>query len=285
METNVQQRLMSFILFMGISKSRFEQQCGLSNGYINSIKKGIGTEKLQNILRAFPQLNREWLLYGEGEMLKPQQPKGLIGAGVGVLGQNAALASPRTAGVAAGNIIAGAVSSGAYQQLNDYPKGCPVRPEVIECPQCSAEIEISACQDAIVPLAPSRIVYGPDISVSEWMRENSELCEFIDLAKIFKHATWLQQMESRAMEPRIMENTLLAMRPLDDWRSTPFDGGIYGVDIARPYMIVRRVFDEGERLRCEPFDPKHSAIYIDKAKVFDVCEIIAELKLNKRFRL
>jgi phage repressor protein C with HTH and peptisase S24 domain len=33
------------------------------------MRKGLGTGKLENVLNAFPELNREWLLYGEGKML------------------------------------------------------------------------------------------------------------------------------------------------------------------------------------------------------------------------
>lgn len=34
------------------------------------MRKGLGDEKLNNVLKEFPELSREWLLYGEGEMLK-----------------------------------------------------------------------------------------------------------------------------------------------------------------------------------------------------------------------
>ena len=33
------------------------------------MRKGFGVDKLNNVLRAFPELNRDWLLYGEGDML------------------------------------------------------------------------------------------------------------------------------------------------------------------------------------------------------------------------
>ena len=33
------------------------------------MRKGFGRQKLENVLKAYPELNREWLLYGEGEML------------------------------------------------------------------------------------------------------------------------------------------------------------------------------------------------------------------------
>ena len=34
------------------------------------MRKGLGVDKLENVLNAFPDLNRDWLLYEEGEMLK-----------------------------------------------------------------------------------------------------------------------------------------------------------------------------------------------------------------------
>ena len=34
------------------------------------MRKGLGIRKLENVLNAFPDLNREWLLYEEGEMIK-----------------------------------------------------------------------------------------------------------------------------------------------------------------------------------------------------------------------
>ena len=48
----------------------FEKACNLSSGYVTSMRKGYGQEKLNNVLTAFPDLNREWLVYGEGEMLR-----------------------------------------------------------------------------------------------------------------------------------------------------------------------------------------------------------------------
>lgn len=47
---------------------------GLSNGYVNNISKGIGADKLQRILGAYPMLNQDWLLTGEGEMVKKETP-------------------------------------------------------------------------------------------------------------------------------------------------------------------------------------------------------------------
>ena len=67
---STKQRVIDFCQAKGISVRQFEIQCKMSNGYISSMRKGFGSEKLENVLKAFPDLNRDWLLYGEGEMLK-----------------------------------------------------------------------------------------------------------------------------------------------------------------------------------------------------------------------
>lgn len=69
MEDNVKTRTQRFIQHKGITMKEFELACNLSSGYVTSMRKGYGSEKLNNVLTAFPELNREWLLYGEGEML------------------------------------------------------------------------------------------------------------------------------------------------------------------------------------------------------------------------
>lgn len=55
-----------------IAISRFEMLAKLSNGYINNVKGRPSNEKIENIYRAFPDLNIEWLLTGEGNMLRSE---------------------------------------------------------------------------------------------------------------------------------------------------------------------------------------------------------------------
>lgn len=62
-------RLLKYIEHTGLATSRFESLCGLSNGYVRNLKTQIGADKLSNILNAFPELSKIWLLTGEGSML------------------------------------------------------------------------------------------------------------------------------------------------------------------------------------------------------------------------
>ncbi len=81
MEDNIKQRLMQLIKHLGMTTKSFEIRCGMSNGYIRSMRRGLGVEKLDKVLSEFPELNRDWLLFGDGEMFvspdttETEQPK------------------------------------------------------------------------------------------------------------------------------------------------------------------------------------------------------------------
>ena len=70
MQSTVKERLIEFLKFKRLSQKRFEEAVGLSNGYINSLKKSPTATKLQSILSTYPDLDEKWLLTGEGSMIK-----------------------------------------------------------------------------------------------------------------------------------------------------------------------------------------------------------------------
>lgn len=67
---SVADRLKEYISYKKTTNAEFERTIGASNGYINSIRRSIGVDKLEQIEHNFPELNTQWLLKGEGEMLK-----------------------------------------------------------------------------------------------------------------------------------------------------------------------------------------------------------------------
>ena len=69
METTVKERLIQYLKYKRIGQTKFEALAGLSRGYINNIRKEPTTTKLLMILAAAPDLNKEWLMTGEGDML------------------------------------------------------------------------------------------------------------------------------------------------------------------------------------------------------------------------
>jgi len=69
---SIKNRFKDYIKSQKTTISSYEKVIKVSNGYINSISKGVGGEILLNILEKSPNLNIEWLLTGEGSMLKDE---------------------------------------------------------------------------------------------------------------------------------------------------------------------------------------------------------------------
>ena len=65
----VKERLILYLKAKGLSQGKFERMCGLSNGYVNNLKRSVTAEKLVSISAACSDLNTNWLLTGEGEMI------------------------------------------------------------------------------------------------------------------------------------------------------------------------------------------------------------------------
>lgn len=47
--------------------------CGLSGGYVKNMRNELGRQKLEDVLNAFPEISREWLILGTGEMFRTPQ--------------------------------------------------------------------------------------------------------------------------------------------------------------------------------------------------------------------
>lgn len=68
-ESSVKSRLLKFLKEKRISQTEFTKNIGVSSTYIGAMRKGIPADKMRRICELYPDLNRDWLLYGEGEML------------------------------------------------------------------------------------------------------------------------------------------------------------------------------------------------------------------------
>lgn len=67
--STVKGRLLAYLKEKRISQSEFCRSLGVAPTYIGVMRKSMSAEKLNKVASLYPDLNREWLLYGEGDML------------------------------------------------------------------------------------------------------------------------------------------------------------------------------------------------------------------------
>lgn len=67
-------RILQFIDYKEISKNKFYIETGISNGILDK-KSGLSMDTVEKFYSTYPEINPEWLLTGEGEMLKSITPE------------------------------------------------------------------------------------------------------------------------------------------------------------------------------------------------------------------
>lgn len=72
-------RFLKYLDYKGITENKATVDCGLSKGLIGQAKNGksdLGNKAIEKVLIFYQDLNKVWLVTGEGEMLKESsQPK------------------------------------------------------------------------------------------------------------------------------------------------------------------------------------------------------------------
>lgn len=67
----VKGRLLTYLRDRRITQTEFCKKLGVAPTYIGVMRKSIPSEKVNRIIELYPDLSRDWLLYGEGSMTMP----------------------------------------------------------------------------------------------------------------------------------------------------------------------------------------------------------------------
>lgn len=73
--STIKERIKMFCERKNLKVVHFENNCGMTNGYVNAIRRSISEEKLAAIKKAYPELNPNWLMFNEGYMLTTDTPE------------------------------------------------------------------------------------------------------------------------------------------------------------------------------------------------------------------
>ena len=65
----MKERVLQFIEYTGLNKAPFEKMVGLSNGAVDKMGANTRHSTVDKISKTFPEINRDWLMTGKGNML------------------------------------------------------------------------------------------------------------------------------------------------------------------------------------------------------------------------
>ena len=64
------ERLKEFVSKQGLGQNAFEKKVGIAVGYLSSKSVSVTSDTIEKVIENFPNLNLDWLITGEGDMLK-----------------------------------------------------------------------------------------------------------------------------------------------------------------------------------------------------------------------
>lgn len=234
---SIKNRTKKFIEYKGLTVSGFEELCDLSNGYISSMRKGYGREKLNNVLNAFPELNRDWLLYGEGDMIKV----------------------PATM----------TVFNATPEERRDAESGVDlsgVPAEIVE------EIEEKVKEEMAIPIISPEIASAPNTNIKKYIRDKGDELKRIYINDLTQGAKVAECVESTSMWPTFQPGDWVFVKFID--KDSIIDGKTYYFDLNTLPTMIRKVKIENDKLRLIAKNPNYGDIIIRLDEVNNIAKIV-----------
>ena len=245
-----------------LNQTEFAERTGIPKSNLSKILGGslaCGPGTMNKIVLAFTNLNKDWILYGTGEMLANTTPAinqtNINGDNNYVIGTNTTRAvAPRE------------VQEAEYVE--------------VECPNCGTVVEVPST--AILPLVPVEVAKRPDTNLEFWRENHPQEMQEVDLRKIWGGGVFLMRVDTRAMEPEYREGTFLVLRKLKDPTYARADGSAYVIDTLRPHTLFRYLSKErdGSYILTAEND-RRGPIYLGAADILNIYDIVGSFRIGR----
>lgn len=213
MKSAVKERLIAFINYLGMSKNAFENACGLSTRYVSNISASVSPGKLKQISLKYPELNVEWLLTGQGDMLRETQSTPTISGDITVTGNG-------NTNIGHGNTY-----------INDTGNN-----------DDATYIEVEEVERA--PILSATLARAPQVDVLEAVSEKADELEKAPVGVFNAPVSVWYRVQDESLAPKYEVGDLLALWAYPKGEEDPIPGKMYGINTSTNGLIVRRLFPQ-----------------------------------------
>lgn len=242
--TTIKDRTLQFIKFKGLTMKAFESRCGLSTGYVTSMRKGYGALKLTNVLTAFPDLSRDWLLFGEGPML-------------------------RTADT----------SKPTLQSTGDNSPNVMGNNNMVGNTINTTHTPVCAQENAVRPIVPVELYKKPNTDIyNEIVEKPSSGVEYAQYFRSFSDFCMYMRVQGDSMSPNFLRGDLLALSLLK--ATYILNGTIYVLDTKSYGLVLRVVIDRGDIYECHVIgdETRYAPFSVPKTDVIRIYQVMGLIR-------
>lgn len=288
----VKERLLDFINYKQITNKLFELTAGLSNGYINNFDGNFRTKTLEKVLTAYPDLNRNWLLYGEGEMLVVDTTPRIVEASivrtdeeveVDIVGiaqsQNITLHDIAT--IIGESVIYIENCKGRLFPHHIMKLQARLGESVVDrYVKCSNVVEAEIIES--FPVLPEEVTTSPNTDIVKYVEENGSELETINPNQLLNDAKVdvAERIKRTSMLPTFQPDDTVFIRFIKD-KMKIVDGETYYLDCKnRPTMIRLVKFEGCDKLRLIAKNPQYGDIVIDRSDIINIGVVVALFRMT-----
>lgn len=253
----MKERLMEFIREKDISNRKFLLKCGLSGTYINTLTGNPSGDTLKKIEAAYPDLNTEWLLTGEGEMLK-------VPATVTMYNPTSEERQEAADGIDMSIYPAEVVEEIKAEVAEE------IREEVIE--GIREEIKEEIKQEGAITVIPVEIANQVDVDIKKYIEENESELEKLTPSDLTGDVDGVEKIRKDSMSPTFVPGDRVFIKFLKH-KSHIIDGTVYYFNLRNRPTMIRQVKIEGDKLRLIAYNSQYSDIITDFDNVLRVAEV------------
>lgn len=244
--SEITERLSSLVFMFGNSVNAFAKNIGVDTANLNKMVKGqqsITKKTVHKIISAYPQVSEEWLLTGEGEMLRHAPSQNVTG----------------------NNNIVGNSNTGNNTIINNTQ---PNKDE--NAPHTK-------------PIVPKYLTSLPNTDVYKVLKADGHTMQLDSMTAIppYNNFDFYYMVRQDAMKPLFKEGDVLALAHTERG-SDIIQGASMIIDTNDFGFLLRRIYDRGDYYECRIINENSSfeTQNIAKTKVIRLYRIVYSIRLG-----
>lgn len=285
-----------------IAVTKFERDANLSNGYFRDTTSRMGDEKIERIHRAFPDLNMDWLITGNGEMLVAEQ-------GIAQIATSTPIARIEQAAIVRDDEEVEVDIEGLMLDTNTAPKDIAkiIGEDIEYLRRCNNRLyprHILKLQDRFgntlidkyakyrnvveaeiaesFLIVPEAVNAEPNANIEKVIEEDDTELEAIspNLLLSNKKVSVAEQIKGTSMLPTFQPNDWVFIRFLKDKMKIVSGKTYYLKCRNRPTMIRKVKFEGADKLRLIAKNSEYDDIIICRSDIINIGNVVALFRMT-----